>query len=235
MTKQASMHEETDEDLFLYMACAETAADRPLADGAYAEIHRRYVKRLYARCLRMVSSYPDPETMAMDLASAALARAYEKAEKYQTDPEDSLGAVRTFGWLCKIAENIFRDHIRNPERPGPLNVIDLDVNAEMYAPEDFASLFCEDQSPPRTLLDYQLVARAFDVLDARTKTVLIETLVHRGRSPGRTHMLRGTTTALAKRLETSTANLRLIRRKGLRQINAYVEQHKNELLETNHE
>ena len=50
-------------DLFTYMACADILADKPIADEAYAELHRRYIMRLYARCLKMVSSYPNPETI----------------------------------------------------------------------------------------------------------------------------------------------------------------------------
>jgi hypothetical protein len=82
---------------------------------------------------------------------------------------------------------------------------------------------------------YQLVTEAFDALDERTQIVLIETLVQRRKSPGRTHMLRKTATALAERVGTSTDNVRRIRGQGMRQINAYIDKHKNNKAETDHE
>ena len=185
--------------------------------------------------LKMVSSYPDREALAMDLACAALARAHDRAETYQPNPEGSASSSRTIAWLCKIALNIFRDFRRNPNRTGPLNVVEFDVNAEMYALEDFATLYCDDKPQLRTQTAYQLVARAFDTLDARTQRVLIETLVQRDRSPGRSYMLRGTSKLLAERLEMTTANLRRIRSKGVRTINDYLKQHKSIILETDHE
>ena len=203
MTKQASMHKETDEFLFLYMACADEPMDKPIADEAYTEIHRRYVKPVYARCLKMVSSYPDSKTLAMDLTTAALAKAYDRAETYQPNPDGSTSGSRTIAWLCTIALNILRDFRRNPERPGPVNVVELDVYPEDYSSEDFAMLYCDDQPQLNTQAEYRLVAMAFDTLDTRTQRVLIETLVQRDRSPGRTYMLRGTSEQLAKRLGVS--------------------------------
>ena len=237
MTTQTSMQEETDEDLFLYMACKDNPEDKPLAEMAVAELHRRYLKRLYARCFKMVFSQPDPETLAADLASAALARAYEKAETYRSHPDGSASSSRTFSWLCKIALNIFRDFLRNPKRPGSLafNVIELDVNAEMYLPEEFAALYCDDKEQLSTQADYQLVAEVFDTLDARTQRVLVETLIQRDKSPGRTYMLRGSAELLANRLGTTPANLRRIRKNGIRKINEYINQHKHTSQETNHE
>ena len=233
VTIQTSMHEETDEDLFLYMAFKDS--DTSMADEAFTEVHRRYIKRVYAYCLKMVSSYPDSETLAEDIASAALAKAYDRAETYQANSNGSDSVSPTFAWLCKIATNIFRDYLRNPGRPGPLNVIELDVGAEMYSPQDFAALYCENQPQLNTQAEYKLVAQAFETLDARTQSVLIETLVQRSRSPGRTYMLRGTAELLANRLATTPENVRRIRRNGVSKINEYVGQHKRTISETNRE
>ena len=221
------MHGETDEDLFVYMACADSPADKPIADKAYEELHRRYIKQLYARCLRMVSSFPNPENLAQDLACAALARAYEKAETYQSNSEKSASTTRTISWLCKIALNIFRDHLRNPKRPGPLNVVDLNVYPEDYSSMDFAALYYQDKPHVKTQQEYYLVAKAFDALDERTQRVLIETLEMREKSPSGKYMLRGTAQQMAERLETTTFNLRRIRMKGTQYINNYVIQHKH--------
>ena len=221
------MEGESDEDLFIYIACAALPAEKVVADAAFAEVHRRFLKGLYARCLRMLRAYPDGESKAEDLAMVTMAKAYEKAHKYILEHNGGAGSSRTMAWLCKIAENMFRDHLRNPRRPGPLNVIELDVNAEQYAPEDFAALYLGGKTMFYSRHHYQLVAEAFDTLDDRTKTVLIETLVQRDRSRGRTYMLKGSAAVLANRLGTTTANLRHIRMKGIKKINAYIEKNKN--------
>ena len=225
MAERTSMQEETDEDLLLYMAFADMPGDKTNADDALKELHRRYVKRVYARCRVMFKAYDAGESMAEELTQATFSRAYERAETYKPAPEGVESSSWTLGWLCKIASRIFLDFRRNPERPGPLKVIDLDVHVEEYSPEDFAGLYCEGVEPAYTHHEFHLVAEAFDTLDERTQIVLVETLVQRQRSPGRTYMLRGTSEALAARINTSTDNLRQIRSKGIKKISEYVAQH----------
>ncbi len=230
MTKQTSMEEENDEDLFIYMACANGPRDKALKDVAFAELHRRYIKALYARCLRMVQSYPDSETLAQDLTNATLTRVYERADQFRSDPNGNETSSRTLAWLCRIARNLFRDHLRNPQRPGPIsNVIDLGVNTEPYSPEDFAALFLEEESTFHLRRHYRLVAKAFDQLDDRAQMVLVQTLLQRQKSPGRTYMFRGTARSLADLLQTTTDNIRRIRKNSIQQINEYVSKHKNNI------
>ena len=236
MTERTSMESKTDEDLFIDMAFTDSAEDRANADAAYEELHRCYVKIVYTRCIRMISKYPDAETLAWDMTAGALAKAYERAETYQSGEEGEAGASRTIAWLCKIALNLFLDYRKNPKRPGPLsNVVDLDVHAEQYSPEDFAAFYLEDDSQAYSRQHYQLVAEAFAALNERTQIVLMETLLQRQRSPGRTYMLRKTAAALAARVGTSTDNVRRIRRLGIQQINEYVDQYKNNKAETHHD
>ena len=236
MTNKTSMEEASDEDLFIYMACANGPEDQALRDAAFAELHRRYVKDLYARCLRTVRAYPDSETLAHDLTSATLVRARDRSDQFRSDPDGNNRSSRTRAWLYRIALNLFRDHLRNPERPGPLsNVVDLNVNAEQYSPEDFAALFLGDESTSHSRHHHKRVAKAFDQLDDRTQIVLLETLLQRQKSPGRAYMLRSTAQRLADRMQTSTDNLRRIRRNGIRRINTYVNRHMNNDAETDSE
>ena len=220
------MQEETDEDLLLYMACVDTPADRAYADKALEELHRRYVLRLYARCQMMFKAHDGGESMAEELTQAAFFRAYERAETYKPAPEGVSSSSWTVGWLSKIALRILLDFRKNPDRPGPLKVITLDVHAEDYSPDEFAGLYREGVEPAYTHYELCLVAEAFETLDERTQIVLVETLVQRRRSPRRTYMLRKTAETLAVRIYTSTDNLRQIRKKGLKKISEYVEQHK---------
>ena len=234
MANKTAMVEESDEDLFVYMACANDPEDQVLKNAAFHELHRRYSKNLYARCLKMVRAYPDSETLAQALTSVTLHRVYDRADQYRPDPDGNDRPTRTLAWLCTIARNLFLDYLRNPERPGPLssNVVDLDVTAEQYSPEDFAALYLEGESTSHSRHHYQRVAEGFDQLNERTQIVLVETLLQRQNSPGRTYMFRGTAQRLANRLKTSTDNVRRIRRNGIRQINEYVNRHMNNGAET---
>ena len=118
MTNKTSMEEASDEDLFVYMACANGPADQALKDAAYAELHRRYVKDLYARCLKMVRAYPDSETWAHELTQATLFRAYERADQFRLDPDGNDRSSRTRAWLYRIALNLFRDHLQKSRTAG---------------------------------------------------------------------------------------------------------------------
>jgi len=231
MTKKTSLDEESDEDLFLYMACRDTPKEVSQAEDACEVLHHRYIDRLFKRCFNMLKSYPDAHTRAAELASAALFRAYERAETYKIDENCSNPSARTLKWLARIARNIFRDTLRNPKRPNQLNVVDLEVNTEHYDSSDFAALFLGENDSVHSEELKIRVAEAYDSLKPRAQTVLLETLIQRDRSPGRKYMLRGSARVLADRLDTTPENLRRIRHNGVKAINAYVEKHMNQTTE----
>jgi RNA polymerase sigma factor (sigma-70 family) len=224
---ETSIREASDEHLFIDIAHRETAEDNVLAEQAFAELHRRHMKPLYARCLKMCKALPGETMLAEELTTATFVRAYERAGQYRaaSNPDAASGRRRTLAWLCQIANNLLRDQLRNPQRPGPLNTIELDVDTNVYTAEDFAVFFLDPQKPMNSQ-EHKRVAAAFETLDARTQTVLLETCLQRDRSPKKTHMLRGTTRLLADRLGTSTDNIRRIRRNGIRAINDYLEEQK---------
>ena len=228
MTTETSIEDESDEDLFLYIACRVTAGDEEIANRAFAEIHRRHVKSLYKRCLNLCRRLPEGESFAEDLTYATFARAYERTDQYRasSNPDTAAGRWRTLFWLCRIARNLLLDHLRNPNRPGPFNDSDLDVDTSNNSSEDFAVFFNDQEQPLNSRHEYKMVTEAFETLDKRTQEVLLVTYLQRDRSPKKTHMLRGTTQLLADRLGTSPDNIRRIRRNGIRAIKDYLEKEK---------
>ena len=93
------------------MAHRETAEDLVLAERAFAEIHRRHAKPLYARCLKMCEVLRVEPMLAEEVTSATFVRAYERAGQYRaaSNPDAASGHRRTLAWLCRIAHNLLRD------------------------------------------------------------------------------------------------------------------------------
>lgn len=223
VTTHISFSEASDEDLFVYIACSETNEDTVIANKAFEELHRRYSVSLYRTVLRSCAKFPDSETLAGEITSATLYRAYKKADTYRVN-NDKKGAL---GWLAVISRNMLRDWIRNPDRPGPLSVVELDVDTSIYSAEDFVSFFVPQNGLVNTHENCTLIAEAFEMLDERTQEVLLVTCLQRERSPKKTHMLRGSGKLLAERLGTSSDNVRKIRKEGIQAINKYLAMNKS--------
>ncbi|GFE91050.1 hypothetical protein GCM10011488_60040 [Steroidobacter agaridevorans] len=215
------MREQSDEDLFVYMSFIDNASDRPVAEAAFAEVHRRYAAELYSRCRDLCRRLGQPTSLAEDLVSLTLTRALDRAETYR-GPGTS---ARTMAWLCKIARNALIDAHRNPHRPSSIGSgSDSDLGAEIYSAQDFASLYHQFESPLATREHWTRVAAAFQELDERCQRVLLETLLQRSKSPGQSYMYRGTAALLAERLGITPENLRRIRYKGMKAISEKLQQ-----------
>jgi RNA polymerase sigma factor (sigma-70 family) len=217
-----ALEEETDECLFLCMAF--DAEEPELSRRAFDVLYRRYSKAIYARCLGLCRRYRQGDTVAENLVADTFYKAKVKAETFRgsDDPDPTVVRRRTIGWLCKIAERLLFDKLRNPRRPGVLDEVDMDVHVEHYSAQEFATLFMKQSGVQATLRHYQLVAEAFDALQERTQIVLLETLLQREYSPSEQYMRRGSVRALAQRVGTTPENIRRIRLKGMRAINEYV-------------
>lgn len=205
----------TDDDLFVYMAFYESAADRPTAEAAYRELCRRYTAELLGRCEGMCRRYKLADHDASELVALTMSRALSRAETYKGP--GSRG--RTMAWLCTIARNAIRDAKRNPSRPSLVNAASKpELGAENYSVEDFAGLYHELKSPLTTQQHWAAVTAAFERLDERTQRVLLETLLQRTKSPAHSYMYRGTAAELAALLGVTTDNLRRIRCDGMKAI-----------------
>lgn len=238
LTDDMSPRELSDEDLFLQMAVYNNDVERRFAERAFSELHRRYVAPLHRRCRALCKRLGYPTDMTEDLVSATLVKAYDKADKYDPAKGNSKAKPEqcTLAWLCRIAENMLRDHRRNPNRPSNrLEPYELKLEADQYSGDDFAYLYNKHVHPLPTKQHYQLVDEAFEALDDRTQRVLLETFIQRARSPSGASMQRGSTKMLADHLETTTDNIRRIRRKGLIAINQHLENSMSLNQETGHE
>lgn len=215
---------DSDEDLFLQIAVYNNESEMHLAESAFALIYGRHSEAMYSRCEKLCRSFGCPE-LTDDLHVAVFRRAFDKADTY-----DGAGlnleaqSRRTLAWLGKIARNLLLDHARNPERPSnPLASNELDLESELYSSQDFASLHLEQvDHPSKTAEMIKVVAEAFDSLDQRTKSVLLETYIQRSRTPSGKAMRRGSGKLLAEKFGTSEENIRRIRHRGIQKINEYV-------------
>jgi len=88
--------------------------------------------------------------------------------------------------------------------------------------QEIAALLCDGKTLPQEFPTIHLVQRVLATLDARTRAVLVQTVLQRQRSPGHNYMARGSAAALAERWATTTVNIRRIRRAGLRALVTYV-------------
>jgi len=98
----------------------------------YRHLVQRYQGRVYATALRMLG---DPAE-AQDVAQIALLRAYRALDRFEIG--------RKFApWVCAIAANAARDHLRSPVRR--LQSLGLWPGAEGAAPERKDAIEREDE------------------------------------------------------------------------------------------
>lgn len=225
------MQGETDGALLYYMSCREPGAgpgDRVLSDQATKEFYRRHMSALYARCRKICRRMGEPDSFAEDLANVTMAKAVRSHHTFVEGEDVASRATRTQAWLSQIALNLLRDKARNPLRSGPLTGVQDEIPFDDYSAEDFAALYCDGDRLPRDGETIRLVQAALSTLDERTHRVVVHTILQRQRSPKRSYAYRGSAEAFAKRLGTTTVNVRRIFADGVRAIAAYVDRNRRD-------
>jgi len=220
------MEAETDGSLLYYMSCRDCAADRIISDAAAIEFHGRHMSHLYGRCRRICDRMGVADSFAEDLASATLVKAAGAAHTFVDGEGPGTRASRTRAWLATIAWHLLVDMQRNPNRPGPLTGSQEEIPFDDYSTEDFAVLYCDGERMPRDVETIRLVEDAISALDERTRRVVMNTILQRQRSPGRSYVYRGSADALARRIGTTRVNVRRIFGVGVRAIADYVSRHR---------
>jgi DNA-directed RNA polymerase specialized sigma24 family protein len=188
------------------------------------EFYRRYAASLLDCCratCRQLGSVIDPE----NLFSATMVKAFDRAETFVAAADAAAQPARTLKWLAQIARHLHIDALRNPCRSGPLTGEQEPIPIEDYSTEDFAALYCDGRALARDLMTIRLVQEALLTLDERTRLVIVHTVLQRRRSPQGSYVFRGEMKALAKKLGTTTVNLRRIRSLAVAAIAEYVRTH----------
>jgi len=211
---RAEPADETDADLLLLMAMR--SDDATGAAAAWAEFYRRHVPYLYAVCLRAYAGLLGGEPGVADLVADTFHRAYERAETFEPggieDPDRIRRRVRA--WLGRIAQRLFQTAMR---ARASLPTVGLD-------PDRWQDVGPPPRPPAGDPRRIERVREAMRTLSEREQTVLRVTF--QWYQLGRDHQRLPNDVAaeLAEALRTTPENLRQIRRRALRKIEAYLRQ-----------
>jgi RNA polymerase sigma factor (sigma-70 family) len=216
----SQMELETDEILFLHLACR--AIDSAMAENAFRVLWNRHRDYLQRSCRRLCQQLGAESAAADDLALATWARVNDHADQYRVGDARTYDAQvrRTRAWINAIAEHQLIDWLRNPISADQQDER-LDRSVEDYSTQDFAQLCSEQFQAQGNSYRLSLIAQAFDeVLNEKERLVLKSTVVHRTYSPGGTYMQRGSTAALAATLNITAAGVRKCRHRAFQKIAA---------------
>lgn len=204
------MESETDADLFVYLSFHETDPDD--ANAALQELMKRYGAILRRHCQRICSKFPSLGIAWDDLENATFLRAMQRASTYKPLEKDGAQLedhIRyTAAWLCKIARNLIIDAKRQEDRDLPFEREFSEPSS--MSPTDVAHLLVGSNPGQFDPTDRPLLAQAFESLGERSQLVVAWMLDKRQRSPSGKYMCRGAQMELAKRLDTTPANIRQI-------------------------
>lgn len=207
---QAELADETDADLLVYMALA--ADDAAVAAAAWQELYRRHARYLYAVCLRAYGNLLGGPAGVGDLVADTFGRAYEHAERF-----DAGGIVeaerlrrRVRAWLGRIAHRLVQTVLRGRSR---VRCVLLDQDQWQQVAERGEPAAAD---PERT----EPVRRAIESLSEREQVVIRVTF--QWYQPDRAHQRLPNDVAaeLAGFLQTTPENLRQIRHRALKKIEA---------------
>ena len=210
----AEMTDETDADLLVYMAMADTDLD--CARVAWETFYRRHVEYLYAVCLRAYGTVLGGEAGAADLVAETFKRAYEHAGTFDaagvTDAQQQF--LRTRGWLGRIAQRLAMDILRG--RGG--------LKAHSLEADQWQQIAAEPPTPPaeRDNKQIAMVRRAIESLNAKEQTVIRVTFQWYRPGEANQRLPNDICEDLATALGTTSENLRQIRRRALKKIEVFL-------------
>lgn len=203
----SSFSTDTDGDLLGYMAMREE--DEELATQAWGEFYRRHVRYMFGTLKkRLFFNQQGFERDLEDLIQDTFQRAYERATTFKdqgvSDPEELRKRAR--GWLGTIAQNLYRDRLRGENT----------ISEFFYA--------APEKEPPSGLAN--LVGEALnEALDEREREVLRVTAEYLKPGENSQRMPNGVAKKLAADLNTTTANVRMIRKRAIPKVRRYVQEH----------
>ena len=212
------MEDESDGGLFTFLEFIDT--DPVEGNAALAELMRRYEAILRRRCDRICRQFPSLAISGEDLTNRTFWRAVCHAGTYKAlDKVDAAltDHVRyTSAWMFAIARNLLFDLGRDVGRPRPFER--KITEPEPLSPEDIAALLKVSNPGQFQPADYPVIVQTFEALKEEWQIVIVWTLDKRQHSRSGRYMNRGSVPELARRLQTTDANIRQIRRRALRVI-----------------
>ncbi len=144
-----------------------TAARDVRAEKAFAEFYQRHIRYMYFICKRDYANTLG-EDGAEDLVQDTFVRAYEKAHTFSDDgiTEPDKLALRTHGWLRRIAANLFQDMLRR----------ETSVPTQPLAPEHEEQLAdtpsADDEQEPPESAQMKLIKEALSKLSEREQDIV---------------------------------------------------------------
>ncbi|MHC4717688.1 MAG: RNA polymerase sigma factor [Planctomycetota bacterium] len=201
---------DSDADLLAYMAMA---GDDPAgARAAWEAFYRRHAEYLHAVCLRAYGPLLGGDAGAADLVADTFQRAYQRAGTFDSAGIDDAERLRlrARAWLGRIAQRLAQTALRGR---GRMPTRFLDQDAWQQVAREPARAGAEAEA-------IQRVRRAIESLNDKEQTVIRVTF--QWYQPDREHQRLPNDVAadLAATLGTTPENLRQIRRRALRKIEA---------------
>ncbi len=212
------MEDESDGSLFTFLEFIDT--DPVEGNAALAELMRRYETILRRRCDRICRQFPSLAISGDELTNQTFLRVVRRAGTYKAlDKVDAVPAdhVRyTSAWMFTIARNLLFDIGRDVNRPRPF---EREITEpEPLSPEDIAVLLKVSNPGQFQPADYPVITQTFENLKEEWQIVIVWTLDKRQHSRGGRYMNKGSVPKLARRLQTTPANIRQIRHRALKKI-----------------
>lgn len=203
-----------DADLLGYMAMAEQ--DPTGARAAWAEFYERHVRFLYAVCLKAYGAMLGSDADVADLVADTMRRVYEHAGAFRKDGIGDPARLRrrVRAWLCRVAQRLAMDILRGRAR---LPTVRLEPDAWQQVPDPGPS--AEEEQPGERV---RLVREALAQLSDREQTVLRVTFQWYRAGQEHQRLPNDVTAELAATLQTTPENLRQIRRRALKKVEAFL-------------
>lgn len=203
--------EESDADLLGYMALAgEAEDDQALARAAWSEFYMRHARYLYGTLINrgFVQSLNGPQRVE-ELVQDTFLRAFQKAGTFRP-PLNAEGKALTRavrGWIGEIALNIYRDDQRKREN-----------SPEIQPLHEVSRIVSTSEASTGTPAKLVALRQAWETLSEKQQTVLRVTFFHNKPGEKYQRVPTGEATRLARDLDTTTENVRVIRSRGLKKL-----------------
>jgi RNA polymerase sigma factor (sigma-70 family) len=219
-----SFGNDSDYDLLGYMAMKDD--DPASAQAAWEEFYCRHIGYIYGALEKAHGKYLDNGSL-QDLAEETLMRVYERADKFNENPdvtESTIQCRHVRGWMAKIAQNIYTDELR---KQGGFRIIrpEDEIEWEQISFEVFCDAKIQDENfDELKKLKLQWIREAFQNLNEKEQYVLLVAADYEKPSQQHQRLPNKISQELAQALNTTSDGVRQIRKRAKDAIKNYVQQ-----------